>query len=86
MVSEGEVEIYVHGHLVQSLGPGGIFGEMGFIEKRPRSAKVVAKTDCEVVPIDERRFAFLVQNTSFFAPSIMKIMADRLRRTDDISE
>ena len=82
VVAEGEVEIYVHGHLVETLRAGGVFGEMGLIEQRVRSAKVVAKTDCKLVPIDERRFAFLVQNTPFFALTIMKIMADRLRRAD----
>jgi len=32
------------------------------------------------VPIGERRFTFLVQQTPFFAIQVMRIMADRLRR------
>jgi CRP/FNR family cyclic AMP-dependent transcriptional regulator len=40
---------------------------------------VTAATDCQFVPIDAKRFQFLVQQTPHFALQVMKIMADRLR-------
>ncbi|HEU5100134.1 MAG TPA: Crp/Fnr family transcriptional regulator [Roseiflexaceae bacterium] len=61
-------------------GPGGIVGEMALIDDRPRSATAVAATDCRLVPIDERRFTFLVQQTPMFALAVMRVMAERLRR------
>jgi CRP-like cAMP-binding protein len=42
----------------------------------------VAVTECELVPIDQRRFLFLVQQTPHFALHIMSLMALRLRRMD----
>ena len=50
------------------------------IDREPRSATAVAETDCELVPIDKRRFWFLVQETPYFAEIVMRVMVDRLRR------
>jgi hypothetical protein len=33
--------------------------------------------------VDERRFLFLVQQTPFFALSVMRVMAERLRRRSE---
>ena len=65
----------------RSAGPGGVFGEIALIDNGPRSADAVAATDCRVVPVDENWFKFLVQQTPFFSLQIMRVMADRLRRT-----
>ena len=81
-VKDGSVDIVVHGRTVDTIGPGEIFGEMALIDSGPRSAKAVAKTECHVVPIDEKRFAFLIQQTPQFALQVMKIMAERLRQAD----
>ena len=83
VVKEGEVDILVAGCVVEHLLPGGIFGEMSLIDKKTRSASVVAATDCQLVPISENRFTLLVQQTPFFALEVMRVMADRLRRSDE---
>ncbi len=83
VVSEGEVDIRVHGKCVATVEPGGIFGEMALIDDGPRSATAVAKTDCKVVPINEKRFTFLVQQTPFFALEVMRTLASRLRHMDE---
>ena len=82
VVHDGEVELHVRGQLVDALGPGGVLGEMALIERAPRSATATAKTDCTLVPIPEKRFMFMVQQTPHFALQIMKVIADRLRRMD----
>ncbi len=81
-VKTGEVEIAVRGRPVETVGPGGIFGEMALIDSHPRSATALARTDCVVVPVNAKRFAFLVQQTPMFALQVMRIMAERLRRMD----
>ena len=83
VVHDGEVELRVRDQLVDTLGPGGVLGEMALIEHAPRSATATAKTDCVLVPISERRFTFMVQQTPHFALQIMKVMAERLRRMDN---
>lgn len=82
VVSEGEVDIQVGGNVVECIRPGSIFGEMALIDNSPRSATAIAKTDCKVVPLDQRRFQFLVQETPFFALQVMTIMANRLRHAN----
>jgi len=82
VVRDGEVELRVRGELVEALGAGGVLGEMALIEHAPRTATATAKTDCTLVPIPEKRFSFMVQQTPHFALQIMKVMAERLRRMD----
>ena len=79
-VKKGSVEIVAGGQVVETLESGHVFGEMALVDKQPRSATARAKTDCQIVPIDERRFVFLVQKTPLFALQIMKVLTDRLRR------
>ena len=79
-VKEGQVEILVHGAHMETVGPGGIFGEMSLIDSGRRSATAIARTDCVVVPVDAERFNLLVQQTPTFALQVMKIMIERLRR------
>jgi CRP-like cAMP-binding protein len=62
------------------LGEDEIFGEMALVDKSVRSGTARAKTNCKVVPIDEKQFEFLVQQTPLFAIKVMRVMAERLRR------
>jgi CRP-like cAMP-binding protein len=81
IVTEGEVDILGESATLETAGPGSIVGELALIDDEPRSASVVAKTDCRLVAIDRRRFVYMVQETPLFALSVMKILADRLRKT-----
>jgi len=81
IVKEGEVDIRVNGATVETVAPGGIFGEMALIDSSPRAAAAVARTDCQLVKVDQRRFTFLIQQTPFFAVHVMRVLANRLRKT-----
>jgi CRP-like cAMP-binding protein len=80
----GSAEIIVRNRVVETMQPGNVVGEMGLVAPGPRSATVVAKTHCEFVAIDEKRFQYLVQQTPFFATQVMRVMAERLRATDEL--
>jgi CRP-like cAMP-binding protein len=82
-VLEGEVDILVHGKLVETVGKGGIFGEMALIVGENRTATAVAKTDVKLVAVDERRFLFLVQQTPNFSLHVMRVLTERLRSMDE---
>ena len=82
VIRSGAVDILVGDHSVATLSEGEIFGEMALIDTRPRSATARAKENCTLVPVDERRFTFLVQQTPQFAIHVMRTLADRLRRAD----
>ncbi len=79
LIREGEVEIRTGERVLRTLGPGDLFGEMALISKQPRSATAVARTDCILLPVDERRFLFLVQQSPYFSLHVMETLAARLR-------
>ncbi|HLP97287.1 MAG TPA: cyclic nucleotide-binding domain-containing protein [Sideroxyarcus sp.] len=80
----GHAEIVVHNRVVETAGAGAIIGEMAMIDDGSRSATIVAKSDCAFLPIGRKRFNFLIQQTPNFALHVMRVIADRLRKTDAI--
>jgi len=84
ILMSGTVEISVHNRVVETAEPGAIVGEMAMIDEGARSATVVAKSDCKLLVINRRRFNFLIQQTPNVALHVMRVIADRLRRTDAI--
>jgi len=84
VVMAGEVEVVLRGKVLETVRRGGMFGEMALIDHRERSADAVAKSDVAVSTIDQRRFLYLVRHHPYFAIEVMKIMAERLRRFDDL--
>lgn len=84
VLATGTAEVIVNNRVVEQLQHGNIVGEMGIVSPGPRSATVVASTDCEFVAIDEKRFNYLVQQTPFFATQVMRVMAERLRAVNQM--
>lgn len=82
VVLAGEVDLYIRGRPVETLGEGGVLGEMALLEAAPRTASAVARTNCKLVPVTQKRFNLLVQHTPDFALQIMRVMAGRLRAMD----
>jgi CRP-like cAMP-binding protein len=82
VIKAGAVDIVLHDTVVNTVGTGSVIGEMALIEDRPRSATAIANGECQLVPVNRQRFAFLVQETPYFALQLMSIMASRLRRMD----
>jgi CRP-like cAMP-binding protein len=84
VLTTGSAEVIVNNRLVEKLQHGSIVGEMGLVSPGPRSATVVASSDCEFVAIDEKRFLYLVQQTPFFATQVMRVLAERLRAANQL--
>jgi CRP/FNR family transcriptional regulator, cyclic AMP receptor protein len=80
IVVRGQVAIRSGDRLLETLEADGILGEMALIDDSPRSATAVALSDVTLAPIKENQFLFLVQNAPFFALSVMRVLARRLRR------
>ena len=83
VIQSGEVQILDGNHNFESVSAGGIVGEMALISENPRSATVQAISESIVVPIDERRFSFLVQQAPFFAIRVMRVMSARLKAMNE---
>ena len=80
VVEEGEVDIVLAGRTLETVGKEGFFGEMALIDHAPRSSSAIARTDCQLIAVNQHRFNFLVDEIPFFAIGVMKVMADRLRK------
>ncbi len=85
VVRSGEVGIRLGETIVERVGPGGLLGEMALLDNSERSASAVALQDSEVIPVDQRHFLFMVQETPFFALQVMRVMAARLRAMNKAS-
>jgi CRP-like cAMP-binding protein len=79
LIKEGVVTICSGERTLDTLAAGDIFGEMALIGNEPRSATAVAATACCLLPVDEERFLFLVQQTPYFSLHVMGVLARRLR-------
>jgi CRP/FNR family cyclic AMP-dependent transcriptional regulator len=84
VLMSGTADILVNHSVVETAEAGAILGEMAMIDDGTRSAMVIAKTDCKLLPIDHDRFNFLIQQTPNFAIHVMRVIAARLRKMDSL--
>jgi signal transduction histidine kinase len=77
IIKSGKVEIRIGNHVLDTLSPGNIFGEMALIDSAPRNATAVAITDATLIGVSQKQF---VLSTSNLALSIMRDMSQRLRK------
>ena len=79
-LTEGDVSVEV-----ATMEKGGFFGEISFFSEIPRSADVVAKTECSLAAIDSLQHlnAFLEVNPKF-AIKMVHILSERLAKTDEL--
>jgi CRP-like cAMP-binding protein len=83
IVKSGELQILDGNRVFETVSVGGIVGEMALVDGGGRSATVRAVVASEVIPIDEKRFLFMVQQTPFFALRVMRVMSARLRSMNE---
>ena len=76
---EGIVDVMVGDNVIGSFEPIEVFGEMLVISPGPRSATVVAKTDCKFGSLNPKRFMLFIQSKPNFAQHIMEILVERIR-------
>jgi hypothetical protein len=67
LVGDGELDVYVDGGLVQSLGRGDSFGEIALLRDVPRTATVKARGDAVLYALERHNFIGAVTG---FAPSL----------------
>lgn len=80
VVKAGKVDLVRDGRVLETVGPDGFFGELALVDAGGRSADARAQTDCDLAPITEKQFLFMVGETPFFSLAVIRQMATRLRR------
>lgn len=64
IIDEGEVEVFLNGVSVTTIGEGGSFGELALIYGTPRAATVKAKTDCKLWAIDRDTYRRILMGST----------------------
>jgi CRP/FNR family transcriptional regulator, cyclic AMP receptor protein len=80
VIKSGTVELTTGNSSVEVLSEGHIFGEMALVDNDPRCATAIARTDCQVVPLDVEKFKYMVRHSPHFAIEVMQVLTVRLRR------
>lgn len=88
LIRRGEVRILLkldeqHSHHISTFGKGAFFGEMSFLDGKPRSARAVAYTDTELYGLSRESFERLSEEHKKVALSLLdglaRVLAGRLR-------
>ena len=82
-VLDGQIDITLGDEVLETVGPGGIIGELALVDESPRSARAVARVASQLARVDQREFTFLVQEHPTFALQVMRVLADRIRKAND---
>ena len=78
-ILEGSAAVAIQGKVIETAGPGSVFGEMALIDSSPRAASVTATSDCKLLSINKESFMSLVRNNPAFGIGILRGFAERLR-------
>ena len=79
-VIEGEVEMFLNGHLIETIKQGDVFGQGALVhEDYLRASTAIAKQDCQLACLDREHFLFAIQQTPMFALEVLRSYSDRHR-------
>lgn len=85
LIIKGKVEIakILDGKkvVIETIGPGDLFGEMSFVDSEPRSATAIAVEDAEVGMMDKMILDAEFNKLPDDLREIMKTLVERLRKT-----
>jgi uncharacterized membrane protein len=88
VVKTGEVEIFFKNDtgeriLLETAAPGHFFGEISLLDGGPRTASATAKTDVELVVVDQGDLSELIQVRPGAAMELLAATGRRLRETNE---
>jgi CRP-like cAMP-binding protein len=78
----GKASVRRNGRKIATIGPGGYFGELSLLDRRPRSATVISDTDMTLLVLEQRRFNGLLDAMPALAHKLLVAMSERLREAD----
>ena len=81
VIREGSFSVFHGGALINTMQPGDWFGEIGLLQRRPRTATVVASTPADVWRIPGDVFLSALEDLATEPAALIAVMADRLNRT-----
>lgn len=83
VIVSGRVEIRKSGELLNTIGPGGSFGEMALLDGYPRVASVVAAEDTECLVMTRWDFTAELRTNPTIALAMLPVMSKRIRELEE---
>jgi CRP/FNR family transcriptional regulator len=72
--------------LLAELGPGEVVGEMGLLDREPRTATVRAVKDTETLELDAATLELTILAYPEVGTALLRVLSRRLRSTDELME
>ena len=79
IILEGQVDVIKNNKVIATLQENALFGEIGLVDQRPRTATCVAKTRCTLGTVTREHFAILLEHRPKAVLPILRLVADRMR-------
>lgn len=82
VIVEGNATVTRNGRKIATIGPGAIVGELGLLDRGPRTASVKADTPLTVLVLGPREFAGLLDEVPSITHKLLKALASQVRELD----
>lgn len=86
VLGSGQADILVQANnqeiLIDTVGPDSYFGEMAFLGETTRTATIRAKTNCQLLTIDEKDFMPIARANPHLLRNLLRQIIGHLRRND----
>ena len=79
IILNGEVDIIKNKEVIATLTENSLFGEIGLVDQRPRTATCIAKTGCTLGTVTRENYTKLLEHRPKSVLPILRLVADRMR-------
>lgn len=79
VIESGQAEVFVGEEHLVTVGPGSMVGEMALIDRRPRTATVVATTPMALLAFDTKAFQKLLSEMPKAEERVHALLAARIK-------
>jgi CRP-like cAMP-binding protein len=79
IILKGQVDVIKNNEVIATLQENSLFGEIGLVDQRPRTATCIAKTICTLGTVTRENFSVLLEHRPKAVLPILRLVADRMR-------
>ena len=79
IILNGEVDVIKNDEVIATLTENSLFGEIGLVDQRPRTATCIAKTGCTLGTVTRENYTKLLEHRPKAVLPILRLVADRMR-------
>ena len=79
IILKGEVNVIKNKEVIATLQENSLFGEIGLVDQRPRTATCIAKTGCTLGALTRENYTKLLKHRPKAVLPILRLVADRMR-------